>query len=134
MSLVKYCPRCGNIGGGVQTCCSFCGYEIFETKYTFNDMIKTKDFREKILEEYAKNSPEFDEELCNKRIKEEDDTIHGKGANVNTQQNDIIKCPKCGSTAVSTGARGFSIVTGFLGSGQTVNRCGNCGYKWKPKG
>lgn len=51
-----------------------------------------------------------------------------------TQSKDIIKCPKCGSTAVSTGARGFSIVTGFLGSGQTVNRCGNCGHKWKPRG
>lgn len=51
-----------------------------------------------------------------------------------TQSKDIIKCPKCGSTAVSTGARGFSIVTGFLGAGQTVNRCGNCGHKWKPKG
>lgn len=50
------------------------------------------------------------------------------------QQKDTLKCPKCGSTAVSTGARGFSLFTGFLGSGQTMNRCGNCGHKWKPKG
>lgn len=47
---------------------------------------------------------------------------------------DTLTCPKCGSTAVSTGARGFSIFTGFLGSGSTVNRCGKCGHKWKPKG
>lgn len=43
-----------------------------------------------------------------------------------------LTCPKCGSTAVATGAMGYSFMTGFLGSGRTVNRCGNCGYKWKP--
>ncbi len=43
-------------------------------------------------------------------------------------------CPKCGSTAVVIGTRGYSVVTGFIGSGDTMNRCGNCGHKWKPKG
>lgn len=41
-------------------------------------------------------------------------------------------CPKCGSTNVTTGARGYNIWTGFLGSGKTVNRCGSCGHMWKP--
>lgn len=45
-----------------------------------------------------------------------------------------LTCPKCGSTAVTTGQRGYSVITGFFGSGQTVNRCGKCGHKWKPKG
>ena len=48
------------------------------------------------------------------------------------KQNSQIKCPRCGSTAITTGQRGFSIVTGFLGSNKTVNRCGKCGYSWKP--
>ena len=43
------------------------------------------------------------------------------------------KCPKCGSKNITTGERGFSFVTGFIGAGKTVNRCGDCGYKWKPK-
>jgi len=43
-----------------------------------------------------------------------------------------IKCPKCGSTNIATGQRGYSLLTGFLGSGKTMNRCGNCGYKWTP--
>lgn len=47
-------------------------------------------------------------------------------------QTDIVHCPHCGSTAITTGQRGFSIVTGFLGSNKTVNRCGKCGYSWKP--
>ena len=46
----------------------------------------------------------------------------------------VVTCPKCGSTAVTTGQRGFSIISGFIGSGSTVNRCGKCGYKWKPRG
>lgn len=42
------------------------------------------------------------------------------------------RCPKCGSTSITAGQRGFSLLTGFIGSGNTVNRCSNCGYKWKP--
>lgn len=45
-----------------------------------------------------------------------------------------LKCPKCGSSNVGTGARGYNIVTGFVGSNKTVNRCGKCGYMWRPKG
>ena len=45
----------------------------------------------------------------------------------------IIKCPHCGSTAITTGQQGFSLITGFLGSNKTVNRCGKCGYSWQPK-
>lgn len=43
-----------------------------------------------------------------------------------------LHCPKCGSTAVAIGKRGFSLLTGMLGANQTVNRCGKCGHSWKP--
>lgn len=46
---------------------------------------------------------------------------------------ETIKCPKCGSTAVTTGQRGYSILFGFDGSSATVNRCGKCGHRWKPR-
>ena len=51
------------------------------------------------------------------------------------QNNDAnqICCPKCHSTQITTGARGFSIVTGFIGANKTVNRCAKCGHKWTPK-
>ena len=42
------------------------------------------------------------------------------------------KCPRCGSTSITAGQRGYSLMWGFLGSGNTVNRCANCGHKWKP--
>lgn len=43
-----------------------------------------------------------------------------------------LTCPRCGSTAVTTGSRGYSLLWGFAGSGKTVNRCGKCGHTWKP--
>lgn len=51
-------------------------------------------------------------------------------ANYNTS---MIICPHCGSTSVTTGQRGFSLFSGFLGSNKTVNRCGSCGWTWKPR-
>lgn len=44
-----------------------------------------------------------------------------------------LRCPRCQSTLVTTGQRGFSIWTGFIGSNKTVNRCGKCGHSWTPK-
>lgn len=49
------------------------------------------------------------------------------------KDKDTIKCPKCGSIAISTGQRGFSLMTGFIGSNKTINRCANCGHKWYPR-
>ena len=42
------------------------------------------------------------------------------------------KCPKCGSTYISTVNRGYSVVWGFIGSGKAMNVCQKCGHKWKP--
>lgn len=42
------------------------------------------------------------------------------------------RCPKCSSDRITTGSRGYSLLTGFIGSNKTVNRCANCGYTWKP--
>lgn len=49
------------------------------------------------------------------------------------EQSNILKCPKCNSQNIAIGKRGFSLLTGFIGSSQTMNRCGNCGHKWKPR-
>lgn len=61
--------------------------------------------------------------------------------------NDTIKCPKCGSTSLHSGNKGFSfkksliggiafgglgLLGGFLGSNKIEITCLNCGYKFKP--
>lgn len=48
------------------------------------------------------------------------------------RERNTVRCPKCGSTQITTGQRGYSFFTGFLGSNKTVNRCAACGYSWKP--
>jgi DNA-directed RNA polymerase subunit M/transcription elongation factor TFIIS len=52
--------------------------------------------------------------------------------NSRAQAANTVKCPRCGSTNITAGQRGFSLLTGFVGSGKTVNRCANCGHKWRP--
>lgn len=103
-STIKKCPMCGREYPKKQAICPKCDVVLM---------------RKKVYEQL-----EMDKNL---------NAIQNEVKKLENQQN-VPKCPKCGSTAISTGARGFSIVTGFLGSDQTVNRCGNCGYKWKPKG
>lgn len=49
-------------------------------------------------------------------------------------QQDIPHCPRCGSTSITTGARGVSGFWGFIGASKTVNRCANCRHTWTPKG
>lgn len=44
----------------------------------------------------------------------------------------IPSCPKCGSTSIATVNRGYSVVTGFIGSGNAVNVCQNCGHRFTP--
>lgn len=44
-----------------------------------------------------------------------------------------VRCPKCSSTQITTGSRGYSLAWGFIGAGKTVNRCAKCGYSWQPK-
>ena len=45
---------------------------------------------------------------------------------------DKVRCPKCSCTDIDVANRGYSILTGFVGSGKTMNVCKKCGYKWKP--
>ena len=49
------------------------------------------------------------------------------------KQKKELVCPECGSTNVATINRGFSLITGFIGSGSPRNVCQICGHKWKPK-
>lgn len=43
-----------------------------------------------------------------------------------------LTCPRCGLTDITEGTRGFTLTTGFLGSGNFRYVCKNCGNKWKP--
>ncbi len=47
-------------------------------------------------------------------------------------QRGIPCCPSCGSTSIATVNRGYSMLTGFIGSGKAVNVCQSCGHRFEP--
>ena len=136
MALIK-CPECGKEVSDKAPACIHCGcpleqkiYEVVngvtydisflkDPDIKFIDKIKL--VRESLNCDLLK-AKEIAVKYCPKEQREREIQIF------NTP-----KCPKCGSTAITTGARGANWAWGFIGASQTVNRCGNCGYTWKPK-
>ena len=125
----------GYIGGWEHglTKCPFCGSPVVDTNLPDQDFTILRDvsnYNRKFLEEMIK--------LHNENIIEyELKMSQFRANNLQTQQiqqpeASKPKCPKCGSTNITTGQRGFSLLTGFWGSNKTVNRCANCGHMWKP--
>lgn len=43
-----------------------------------------------------------------------------------------MQCPKCASENVHAEKRGWSMVTGFIGSGKIALTCLDCGKRFKP--
>lgn len=116
----------------------------YEYSYSDIDEIYNSLFKE--ITEYVLNNQEYDYKHFISLDKQMDKLIielateHNQEIVPQTQQsneideeeNNTVRCPKCGSTQITTGQRGYSLFSGFLGSNKTVNRCANCGYSWKP--
>jgi predicted RNA-binding Zn-ribbon protein involved in translation (DUF1610 family) len=45
---------------------------------------------------------------------------------------DGVKCPKCGSTQIQAGKRGWSFWTGMIGMNKVTLTCLSCGNKFSP--
>lgn len=138
MSFYRYCPKCGDI-----TCsqkeekCDFCNESYVTTDYEWSPGGSE---RKKILEEYVKPNPLFDEELYNLRIgkekRQQEATLNQMRMEKQlAQQANVPKCPTCGSTNVekiSTAKKafGFAMVGLFSSNLGKTMHCKNCGYKW----
>jgi hydroxymethylpyrimidine pyrophosphatase-like HAD family hydrolase len=102
-------------------------------EYKIELEIADKDNREALLREnnYAR---------INSRktylIVDSTEPLHYFNANSSSKRIETISkklsCPRCHSTAITTGARGVNWTWGLIGASKTVNRCGSCGYTWKP--
>ena len=144
------CPRCGKWWDYLDDedhICKNCHYKVMtKTEFSAEDYEKARrtspealrQFKQNLREKYTVNSPQFDKQLYEDLLTEEyKDSLEREATELRRQQEialsrNKIHCPKCNSTNITTGQRGYSFWTGFLGSSKTVNRCGNCGYKWKP--
>ena len=136
MALIK-CPECGKEISDKSEKCIHCGYPLqseknnyftaggvkLEKSYFINQAIPVGD---RIDELRAKTGIDFIE--AKKQIKQ----LELEAGIVKTPQKNIVRCPNCGSTAIQTVNRGYSVLWGFLGSGSPRNVCQKCGHKWKP--
>lgn len=159
---VMICPTCGFIAlsdgydpENPQMKCQKCNNDMINTKmtgYIYGEACvscRQKEIDQKLRESFVTNNSKFNSEKYNENIQNEKEkelnrmietgkTREQEKAEYDQRQKEIalsrnkIHCPNCNSTNVTTGQRGYSFLTGFLGSNKTVNRCGNCGYKWEP--
>lgn len=120
---VKLCMSCGEILRSGVSQCNYCGSNNLSTE------INQYNFKFDEYETIKKISSDATFILSMFKLKKTDPIEYQIKL---SQAANLIKCPKCGSTNITTGQRGYSLLTGFLGSNKTVNRCANCGYVWKP--
>lgn len=86
------------------------------------------DLKEKDIIEYQLKLSQFKAQVENKKQVQQQAKIQKQ------IEDNTPRCPKCGSTAITSGARGVNWTWGIIGASKTVNRCGNCGHTWKPRG
>lgn len=146
MALIK-CPECDKEISDKSKICVHCGYPIantnkiciingisYDVEFLLDKSISIP-FRAKQLHLLTK----CDLKDCINKTKTIDETNEiPKTLYIKQQKTenveDQITCPKCGSTNIQSTNRGFSLVTGFIGSGSPRNICQKCGFKWKPGG
>lgn len=57
---------------------------------------------------------------------------HNSNNNEQEQESNQVRCPRCGSTQITTGQTFKRALFGLIYNQITVNRCANCGYTWEP--
>ena len=74
---------------------------------------------------------EIYQELREKLIKKGYRADEKKSPVIQPVSTNILKCPKCGSTSITTEEIGYGTF-GWIGASQKKNLCQKCGYKWWP--
>lgn len=142
------CPCCGWITDGVhegEEICFVCKIPMVETKYTsdeyfYRDIKKGSDLpplKPAIFEEYVKNNPLYDpKKEAEKEAILEEKRIRRESRSYNSGNNNVPKCPTCGSTNLSkitlAHKAGKIALFGVFGMGDNGKtwKCNNCGSKW----
>lgn len=139
---VRYCPKCGNIEmwqPELVPVCEYCKSELIATEYTLKDVIERGDvkpeIRKAIFEKYIKDNPVYSEEAVKDREEKESRERLNLPSSYKPKQQNIPKCPTCGSTNVhpiSAGKKavGFLTVGVFSKNFGKSYECENCKYRW----
>lgn len=157
------CPRCGWVEEsrqGWNNCdpvshCKYCGHNVITTKYSDYDYVYTvflyrhtdpqrsKDFLNKMLNEYCYNNPEFSDLAYHKRLEDEKEEMqkaldHIKHAGTSSEQTNSTyapHCPTCGSPhiqkiSLASKAAGGAMFGLFSKKIRKTFKCNDCGYMW----
>jgi len=126
---IKICMVCGDLISEDEIECKHCKY--YNRKST--DLVKID--ADPTIGEYLRickisNDPLFIKAML--ELRGTDIIEYTTKMKQLSQQANTPRCPKCGSTNITTGARGINAFWGPIGASKTVNRCAKCGYTWKP--
>lgn len=134
--VIKRCTNCSHVGRFTPDFirCNKCGEDTLQvtgvTTEEFSLLCdvapKNNEFRSLMVDLKEKDPIEYQLKMSQFKTQVQ------QQKNNKAQSSNTVKCPKCGSTNITAGQRGYSLLTGFIGSGSTVNRCSKCGHKWKP--
>ncbi len=173
---IIYCPVCGMIAilpqnalgktrfpkhmnGGI---CPYCDSELMETTESYEEIAVPEDANwirqmkpweeifEHVYKNYIKVNPQFvpeaNERMLRMKMRENRQmAIDYKRAIA--KSTPTPKCPKCGSTSISTQKQGFGVgkaaagvavagpagaLAGGINANKVYNVCQNCGHKWEP--
>lgn len=126
--------------------CPFCETVLIDTKLDIEDFSaieiasnENRQLLEAMIELHNSDIIEYETKMCQFRTSSKETVNQWKQereqAKIQKQiEDNTPRCPKCGSTAITSGARGVNWTWGIIGASKTVNRCGNCGHTWKPRG
>lgn len=152
------CPECGREISDRAKQCIHCGFplEQVNTVCVINGTVWDMAYVKELIDDLDRNDALGLSRLCDD-LKEELDVeaitalyliceIRDTGIIPKTYSDEYVRelvrkkeatqaetCPKCKSTNVVTGQRGYSMMWGFIGSNRTMNRCAKCGHKWEPR-
>lgn len=136
MAIIK-CPECNKEISDKSDKCIHCGYPLGKTPYVY-ETINGKEFECSFLLDKSKSQAvkikEFKELTGCDLFTAKDVVLKYHPTPKEFLTSNKTRCPKCGSTSITTGARGVNSFWGLIGASQTVNRCANCGNTWKPRG
>ncbi|MGN0410554.1 MAG: hypothetical protein ACI4E3_09185 [Candidatus Fimousia sp.] len=147
---IYVCPKCGKVPRNRHTDrCDYCGYELIATNGCFYDYVSVvrgdghhmteagKSYTNTILKAYCYDNPAWDINIYHQRLDDEERQYQLERRQRMEEQRRReearrVRCPKCGSISIATTNRGYSLLTGFLGSNKKINVCQSCGYQWSP--
>jgi len=142
--LIK-CPECNKEISDKSKICIHCGYPLQNNQalclvngkeYDLSFLLDDTEYMDKLVKfvqmtdcYFGDSGDEIEKIIKNKSIPK---TLNIKTNEEFKKEQKQVHCPKCGSTSITTGARGVNFTFGLIGASKTVNRCANCGHTWKP--